>query len=53
MTRTTVLAATLLAVLMSASVPPAAFADERKCHLEQQCKWVNFKKVCTWVKVCS
>ena len=22
------------------------------CRMEQQCKWVNFKKVCTWVKVC-
>jgi hypothetical protein len=22
------------------------------CRMEQQCKWVNFKKICTWVKVC-
>jgi len=23
-----------------------------QCRMEQQCKWVNFKKICTWVKVC-
>jgi hypothetical protein len=22
------------------------------CRMEQQCHWENFKKVCTWVKVC-
>jgi hypothetical protein len=22
------------------------------CHMEQQCHWENFKKTCTWVKVC-
>jgi hypothetical protein len=22
------------------------------CHMEQQCHWENFKKICTWVKVC-
>ncbi len=27
-------------------------AKGRNCHLEQQCHWVNFKKICTWVKVC-
>jgi hypothetical protein len=24
----------------------------KTCRMEQQCKWVNFKKICTWVKVC-
>ena len=24
----------------------------QSCRMEQQCKWVNFKKICTWVKVC-
>ena len=24
----------------------------KTCRMEQQCKWVNFKKVCTYVKVC-
>ena len=30
------------------------FADDgtQKCRMEQQCKWVNFKKICFWVKVC-
>jgi hypothetical protein len=22
------------------------------CRMEQQCHWENFKKICTWVKVC-
>jgi hypothetical protein len=22
------------------------------CHLEKQCRWENFKKICIWVKVC-
>jgi len=24
----------------------------KTCHMEQQCHWENFKKICTWVKVC-
>ena len=24
----------------------------KTCRMEQQCHWVNFKKVCTYVKVC-
>ncbi len=31
-------------------VSPAA--AEKRCRMEQQCRWVNFKKVCHWVKVC-
>jgi len=30
----------------------SAGAGGKTCHLEQQCHWENFKKVCTWVKVC-
>jgi hypothetical protein len=33
----------------------SAIAEETKpkaCRMEQQCKWVNFKKICTYVKVC-
>jgi len=22
------------------------------CRMEQQCHWENFKKICTWIKVC-
>ena len=24
----------------------------KTCRMEQQCHWENFKKICTWVKVC-
>ncbi len=30
----------------------SAAATEKRCRMEQQCRWVNFKKVCNWVKVC-
>jgi hypothetical protein len=23
-----------------------------ECRMEKQCRWVNFKKVCTYVRVC-
>jgi hypothetical protein len=34
---------------------PDTKSDETKgkvCRMEQQCHWENFKKICTWVKVC-
>jgi hypothetical protein len=41
---------------MSLSVKPTlAIAEEAKaktCRMEQQCRWVNYKKICTYVKVC-
>jgi hypothetical protein len=24
----------------------------KSCRMEQQCRWENFKKICTYVKVC-
>ena len=33
----------------------AAFDGTTKgktCRMEQQCRWENFKKICTYVKVC-
>ena len=27
-------------------------AKGKSCRMEQQCRWENFKKICTWVKVC-
>jgi hypothetical protein len=24
----------------------------KNCRMEQQCRWENFKKICTYVKVC-
>jgi hypothetical protein len=32
--------------------PAMAEPKGQTCRMEQQCKWVNFKKICTWVKVC-
>jgi hypothetical protein len=50
--------ATLAAIVLgTASAPIAANAaqpDEKgkTCHMEQQCHWENFKKICVYVKVC-
>jgi hypothetical protein len=44
--------ATALLVLGIVAFPTAASAQAKSCRLEQQCHWVNFKKVCTYVKVC-
>ena len=32
----------------------AASPEEKgkTCRMEQQCHWENFKKICTYVKVC-
>jgi len=27
-------------------------AKGKTCRMEQQCRWENFKKICTYVKVC-
>jgi hypothetical protein len=51
----------LSAVAVFALLAGGAFAEEKPrdadakgkvCRMEQQCHWENFKKVCTWVKVC-
>lgn len=49
--------AILLALLIAsgcvaALLAPSAATAEPRCRMEQQCHWVNFKKVCTWVRVC-
>jgi hypothetical protein len=31
---------------------PTADTKGKTCRMEQQCRWENFKKICTWVKVC-
>jgi hypothetical protein len=34
---------------------PDTKGDQTKgkvCQMEQQCRWENYKKICTWVKVC-
>ena len=54
MTRTLLLNCGIL-TLISIHDPTSAWAQEAKgknCRMEQQCRWENFKKICTWVKVC-
>jgi hypothetical protein len=51
----TLVTAFVLLAIAIASVPTMAAAQEPKgktCRMEQQCHWENFKKVCTYVKVC-
>jgi hypothetical protein len=49
-----ILATALVAGL--ARTPALAAADGttngKTCRMEQQCRWENFKKICTWTKVC-
>jgi hypothetical protein len=42
---------TLLTIYCSTSVW-AETQRGKNCHMEQQCHWENFKKICTYVKVC-
>jgi hypothetical protein len=51
----------LSALAMFALLAGGAIAEEKPrdtdakgkaCHMEQQCHWENFKKICTLVKVC-
>jgi hypothetical protein len=54
MQRSLILGCGLLA-LISIYHPTVAAAQGSKgknCHMEQQCHWENFKKICTWVQVC-
>jgi hypothetical protein len=39
-------------VLLSIAAAAAQAPTGKTCRLEQQCHWENFKKVCTYVKVC-
>ena len=44
-----------IAALLASHMPANAQAQGAKgknCRMEQQCRWENFKKICTWVKVC-
>jgi hypothetical protein len=41
-----------LAVAQEAKTIGAQEAKGKTCRMEQQCHWVNFKKICTYVKVC-
>ena len=54
MKRTLLFSCGILA-LISIQAPTGALAQDAKgknCRMEQQCHWENYKKICTWVKVC-
>jgi hypothetical protein len=42
----------LIAGVSTAAVDATPAAAVEHCRMEKQCRWVNFKKVCTYVKVC-
>ena len=48
----TFFALALLASVCAAAMGTAPASAEQRCRMEKQCRWVNFKKVCTYVKVC-
>jgi hypothetical protein len=37
---------------ISAKKAQTSDPNGKVCRMEQQCHWENFKKICTWVKVC-
>ena len=41
-----------VAVAQQAKTTSAQEIKGKSCRMEQQCHWVNFKKICTYVKVC-
>ena len=47
----TFMAFALAVAVYGTSVDTPAAAEPR-CRMEKQCRWVNFKKVCTYVRVC-
>jgi hypothetical protein len=42
----------LLGIAAAPSIAAAQAPQGKTCRMEQQCHWVNFKKICTYVKVC-
>jgi len=47
-----IVAVALLVCAFGVNLATAAPAGGKSCHMEQQCHWENFKKICVWVKVC-
>jgi len=41
-----------IAIAQQAKSTTANEAKGKNCRMEQQCHWENFKKICTYVKVC-
>ena len=44
----------MAAIVVCGGAANAQTADTKGkvCRMEQQCHWENFKKICTYVKVC-
>ena len=42
----------LSTLVYAAAIDATPTAAEPRCRMEKQCRWVNFKKICTYVKVC-
>jgi hypothetical protein len=46
---------TVGAIVHAFALEPATAAGAAKgqnCRLEKQCRWVNFRQICTYVRVC-
>ena len=48
----TLFALALIAGVSAAALDATPVAAEQRCRMEKQCRWVNYKKICTYVKVC-
>jgi hypothetical protein len=46
------LAIALFGSVCAAAIDATPTFAEPRCRMEKQCRWVNFKKVCTYVRVC-
>jgi hypothetical protein len=44
--------AVITSILASGFTVCSASNAAAGCRMEQQCRWVNYKKVCTYVRVC-
>jgi len=42
----------LIGSVSAAVIEATPASAEPRCRMEKQCRWVNFKKVCTYVRVC-
>ena len=42
----------LIGSVCAAAIDLTPISAEPRCRMEKQCRWVNFKKVCTYVRVC-
>ena len=48
----TLFAIVLIAGISAATMDAAPAEAGQHCRMEKQCHWVNYKKICTYVRVC-